>query len=176
VNDSYNLGRDVLYSGTVGAALTAHLCGLPALAASFGGGTLPGGHWETATWAVQEVVRNMLDASGGGPALLNLNIPDRALADVAGVEITSLSAQTLLDRYTITLEAGNVLCLQSGPDIPAPTEPTSDAWAVAHGYLSITPLQLFPDMLSIVPWHGGLPAPYRRVYVDGFWTTPAETR
>jgi 5'-nucleotidase len=176
VNDAHNLGRDVIYSGTVGAALTAHLRGVPALAASFGDGSGPDAHWETATWAVQDVVRSMLDAVGGSPALLNLNIPNRPLADVAGVELTALSTQTLLDRYTITLETDNMLRLHSTPELLAAPEPNSDAWAVARGYLSITPLQLFPDILCVAPWHGSLPTSYPRVYPDGVWSAIADAR
>ncbi len=57
INDSRKLGRDIFYSGTVGAALAAHLLGLTAMAVSLDGA--PGGvlHWESAAWATGELVK-----------------------------------------------------------------------------------------------------------------------
>jgi 5'-nucleotidase len=170
INDSYNLGRDVIYSGTVGAALTAHLRGVPALAASFGGGTAEEAHWETATWAVQEVVRNMLDATTLMPPLMNLNIPNLPLSAVAGVEMTNLSIRSLLERYEITLSESNTLQMQPLEDGAFQNaEPTSDVWAVERGHLSLTPLQLFPDILCFAPWGNGLVPSYRRTPADDVW-------
>lgn len=169
INDSYNLGHDVVYSGTVGAALTAHLRGLPALAASFGDGTADDAWWETATWAVQEIVRNMLDMTTMRPPLMNLNIPNLPLRQIAGVEITGLSTRTLLDRYEITFGESNVLRMHPLDEPVAPSgEPNSDTWAVERGYLSLTPLQLFPDILCVAPW-GSVTSTYRRVPVDETW-------
>jgi 5'-nucleotidase len=177
VNDTYNLGRDVIYSGTVGGALTAHLRGLPALAASFGDGTVDGAHWETATWAVQEIVRTMLDSATLTPPLINLNIPNLPLSQIAGVEITSLSTRTLLDRYYIALSEPNLLRLSPLVNAPEPNvEPNSDAWAVEHGSISITPLQLFPDLLCVTPWGGSMVFPTRRVFPDGAWSVMADAR
>jgi 5'-nucleotidase len=177
VNDTYNLGRDVVYSGTVGAALTAHLRGTPAVAASFGDGTAPDAHWDTATWAVGEVVRSVLDAPALTPALLNLNIPNLPLERIAGVEVTGLSSQTLLDRYHITRAAPRLLRLSPAPDGAAPVaEINSDAWAVERGCLSITPLQLFPDILYVAPWGGRMLMPQRRSYAEGVWTVAADAR
>ncbi len=171
INDSYNLGRDVIYSGTVGAALTAHLRGVPALAASFGDGISEGAHWETATWAVQEVVRNMLDATAMTPPLMNLNIPNLPLSQVAGVEMTNLSTRSLLERYEITLSEPNMLRMQPIDDpMPLNAEPTSDVWAVERGHLSLTPLQLFPDILCFAPWGNGSMTSYHRMSVDDVWS------
>lgn len=57
INLGANLGRDVFYSGTVGAALTAHLLGVPAIAISLDVGLAEVAHWEAAAWALIEAVR-----------------------------------------------------------------------------------------------------------------------
>jgi 5'-nucleotidase len=177
INDSYNLGRDVIYSGTVGAALTAHLRGVPALAASFGDGTSEGAHWATATWAVQEVVRSMMDAITMTPPLMNLNIPNLPLNEVAGVEITNLSSRSLLERYEITLSDPGTLRMRPLDDaLSLSTEPTSDTWAVERGHLSLTPLQLFPDILCIAPWNNGATSSYRRILMDDVWSVAQSVR
>jgi 5'-nucleotidase len=49
INHGANLGRDVFYSGTVGAALTAHLLGVPAIAISLDAGPAGVAHWEAAS-------------------------------------------------------------------------------------------------------------------------------
>ena len=51
INRGANLGRDVFYSGTVGAALIAHLLGIPAIAISLAAGRAGVAHWEATTWA-----------------------------------------------------------------------------------------------------------------------------
>jgi 5'-nucleotidase len=176
INDSYNLGRDVVYSGTVGAALTAHLRGVPALAASFGGGTAQGAHWETATWAVQEVARNMMEATAMTPPLMNLNIPDLPLHEIPSIEITSLSTRTLLDRYEITLSEPNLLRMRPLEEsAPRSGEPASDIWAVERGYLSLTPLQLFPDILCVASWGQGALS-YRGVPAEATWSMAQDAR
>ena len=56
INHGANLGRDVFYSGTVGAALTAHLLGVPAIAISLAAGPAGVAHWATAARALHQAV------------------------------------------------------------------------------------------------------------------------
>ena len=78
VNLGANVGRAVLHSGTVGAALTASLHGVRALAVSLDVGlqARPEPHWDTAV-AVAATVFDRLAALPAG-TVLNLNVPDRA--------------------------------------------------------------------------------------------------
>ena len=54
INLGSNLGRDIFYSGTVGAALTAHLLGIPAIAVSLDASSTGMAHWSAAAWALEQ--------------------------------------------------------------------------------------------------------------------------
>lgn len=87
VNLGPNVGPAVVHSGTVGAALTAAAMRIPALAVSMS--TMRPRRWKTA----QEIISRVLPAVPKLPLdgrILNLNIPDRPMADVRGIRATSL--------------------------------------------------------------------------------------
>jgi 5'-nucleotidase len=81
VNHGANVGRAILHSGTVGAALAAGLNGVSGLAVSLGVPLHPTGerHWE----GVHEVLPGVLDLVVGAPAgtVLSLNVPDLPLEE-----------------------------------------------------------------------------------------------
>jgi 5'-nucleotidase len=167
VNDTANLGRDVLYSGTVGAALTAHILGVPALAMSLDFGQTGVAHWDTAAWAVREVIATWRDRPE--PLLLNVNVPNLPLAMLQGVVQTSLNNATCLTQCEFRADphVEDRLTVVRRSDVrDRATEPWTDAWAVAHGYLSITPLRLFPDLLCMVPWGEAMMAPSMPMLAD----------
>lgn len=100
INSGANLGQDVLFSGTFGAALTAQLFGIPAIATSLVGGGVKGKTQEQASHyqiAANEIVKLLvetpiLNACKNLPYhVLNVNIPDVESADdIKGRKITSL--------------------------------------------------------------------------------------
>ena len=156
VNDAANLGRDVLYSGTVGAAMTAQVLGVPAVAVSLATRLGAQAHWETAAWAVGAVVDLWRANKEGSPGLFNVNVPNVARSEIAGLFITSLlSRDSCLTRYVfrVDADADYTLAVNLRDDHqPAAPELWTDAWAVANRYVSVTPLGLFSDMLYAVPW------------------------
>jgi len=154
INHGLNLGRDVFYSGTVGAALTAHLLGVPAIAISLDAGPAGVLHWDAAAWALDEVVRLWQTNPEPMPVVFNVNVPNLPVSRLAGTLITSPVADSCLTKYHFTPDphAENVLAvIRRGEGDVAP-EPWTDAWAIELGYVAITPLRLFPDLLCVVPW------------------------
>jgi 5'-nucleotidase len=153
INAGPNIGGDVFYSGTVGAAITARLMGYPAIATSLEIGKKGREHWETAAAWLAEVVQEYGDLLRSSPTLLNLNVPHRALSDVAGIEITTLSTYTCANAYRVQVEGGARLCLKrfyaAGDQH---RQPGSDAWALSQGYVSLTPLEILGDMIGVMPW------------------------
>lgn len=87
INPGANTGRATLHSGTVGAALTAANFGVSAVAVSVEPG--PTMHWDTAAALAVEATAWL----AGAPerTVLNINVPDRSLADLAGVRWASLA-------------------------------------------------------------------------------------
>ncbi len=82
INHGVNVGRSILHSGTVGAALTGAQLGLPGLAVSVQSGRDPE-HWDTAAALAVELVALVAAAPPG--TVLNLNAPALPLDDVKGV-------------------------------------------------------------------------------------------
>ena len=99
-NSGANLGQDVMFSGTFGAALTAQLLGIPAIATSLVGGGVKNGGQESASdyqVAANEIVKLLTDTSileflkSLPYHVLNVNIPDMdSSSDIKGRKVTSL--------------------------------------------------------------------------------------
>lgn len=99
INSGANLGQDVMYSGTFGAALTAQLFGVPAMATSLVGGKMSGDEQQAKQYkiAAAEIVKlvtesSILDTMQQLPYhVLNVNIPLVADAkEIKGRKITCL--------------------------------------------------------------------------------------
>lgn len=100
INSGANMGQDVMFSGTFGAALTAQIFGLPAVSTSLvGGGVKNGGQEDASRYkvAADEIVKllvetSILETCKSLPYhVLNVNIPDVICSDdIKGRKITSL--------------------------------------------------------------------------------------
>ena len=85
VNYGANVGRAVLHSGTVGAALTASLHGWRALAVSLDSGwEIPEQpHWDAVAHVLPQVLDLLLAAEEG--TVLSVNVPDRPAAELGAL-------------------------------------------------------------------------------------------
>jgi 5'-nucleotidase len=93
INHGVNVGRSVLHSGTVGAALTASQLGISALAVSLrGGGVLQ--PWESAAELAVSLVPLLAEAPPR--TVLNLNVPALPLAEIRGVRWARVSGAGLI--------------------------------------------------------------------------------
>ncbi|MEJ2514758.1 MAG: 5'/3'-nucleotidase SurE [Gammaproteobacteria bacterium] len=88
INNGANLGDDVLYSGTVAAAMEGRFLGLPTLAISLVGDG--DGHFETAGRVARELVSRVLAEPLPSTTILNVNVPDVAYDELQGYEATRL--------------------------------------------------------------------------------------
>lgn len=88
INAGANLGDDVLYSGTVAAAMEGRFLGLPAIAISLVGADAT--HYETAAWAAQKLVAHLKESSLPADTILNVNVPDLPIEEISGFESTRL--------------------------------------------------------------------------------------
>ena len=76
VNDGANLGDDVLYSGTVAAAVEGRFLGLPTIAISLCTGSGGGGHFETGAQVGRLLVSQLLQRPLEPSLILNVNVPN----------------------------------------------------------------------------------------------------
>lgn len=144
VNHGANLGADVTYSGTVGAALEAALRGRPGLAFSVDSREP---RWLAQSAALlREVTAAVLRRGLPAHTVLNVNLPDLPAADMAGVRPARLGGASCRDRVVLDGDghpaAGGVRVCHlpcDGPDV-APGAPV-DIDVVAAGAVAITPLR-----------------------------------
>jgi 5'-nucleotidase len=148
INVGANVGRMVVHSGTVGAALTASLYGCRALAVSLDTGWQPPEqpHWE----AVQHVLPEVLDLLLTGPegTVLSLNVPDRPIAELGELREATLVA---LGAVQVRMEERDGALQATFGDIDRP-EPDSDVALLARGHPTITGLAsvaAVPDVLTV---------------------------
>lgn len=90
INNSANLGDDVIYSGTVSAAMEGRFLGLPAVAVSLVTHNHEAHHYETAARAAVEIVARLKSDPLPADTILNVNVPDLAWSEVLGFEVTRL--------------------------------------------------------------------------------------
>src|SRR3990167_895297 len=88
INRGANLGDDVIYSGTVAAAMEGRFLGLPAIAVSLVGKT--GTNYETAAHVTLRLLEKLKRESLPADTILNVNVPDVPLERLAGFEATRL--------------------------------------------------------------------------------------
>jgi 5'-nucleotidase len=143
VNHGPNMGEDVLYSGTVSAAMEAVTLGVPGIGISFVGGTQPeimGTYFD----ALVHLVRQITSVpSFPEQTLLNINLPRIPASDVLGVQVTKLGSRYFSDSLTRMKDPwGREIFWIGGGTITWTGTENSDHLAVAEGYVSITPLHM----------------------------------
>ena len=87
INAGANLGDDVLYSGTVAAAMEARFLACPALAISLAGRNTV--YYETATQVTLKIIELLSIAAQTAP-ILNINVPDIPFREIEQFEVTRL--------------------------------------------------------------------------------------
>jgi 5'-nucleotidase len=146
VNHGQNMGEDVLYSGTVAAAMEGLSLGIPSVAVSFAWGDLRADVTRLTDQAalLSGLLRHLL-ALPDFPrsTLLNVNLPPLPPADVKGVRLTRLGRRVYSGSLSpMTDPWGRKIYWIGGGSAEWSGEPDSDFQAVREGYVSVTPLHL----------------------------------
>ncbi|MBC7983615.1 MAG: 5'/3'-nucleotidase SurE [Candidatus Obscuribacterales bacterium] len=141
INDGANLGDDVLYSGTVAAAVEGRFLGLPAIALSL---VLNGGNnYATAARVAAELVLRVQRTPLDRATILNVNIPDVPFEQIKGYRATRLGFRHRAERIVPTSDPRGRPVYWIGPAGGGDDAgPGTDFHAVAEGYVSVTPLQI----------------------------------
>ena len=155
INHGANLGDDVIYSGTVAAAMEGRFLGLPTIAMSLVGKTLVGAqltHFETAARIAVELVKKIERASLAPDTVLNVNVPDLPYEELTGIRATRLgfrhkSEQVLTDTDPYGRPIYWVGPAGEGQDAGDGT----DFHAIEQGAVAITPLKVDLTRHDAVP-------------------------
>jgi 5'-nucleotidase len=144
VNNGQNLAEDVTVSGTIAGAFQGMSMGVPSIALSLSRLARDAARWETCEAHGPDVVRKLLAAGWPAHVVVNVNFPDRAPDDVAGVEVTRQGhrdAVQLFAEERKDLRGGTYYWYGYTGELSNPPEGT-DLRAIYDGRISITPLQL----------------------------------
>lgn len=149
VNRGHNVGRSVLHSGTVGAAVTAGVNGSRGLAVSLDvdwrvDPVDP--HWEAATTLAAELLPGLADLAPG--TILSVNAPDRPAAELPPARWARLSTYGRVGDRITRAEDGSIIVASIVVDDAL--EPDTDAALLAEGYPTVTPLSGIAERLDLL--------------------------
>ena len=141
INAGANMGDDVLYSGTVAAAMEGRHLGLPAIAVSMDSYTPE--HYETAAMAVQQLLKNLNQVSFAANTILNVNVPDIPWSEIKGFKATRLGNRHQSEGVIVQHDPrGDPMYWVGPPGEAQDAGEGTDFHAVSQHYVSITPLQI----------------------------------
>lgn len=155
INAGANLGDDVLYSGTVAAAMEGRFLGLPAIAISLT--SFEGKHYETAGWVAQQLVERLKLVSLPADTILNVNVPDLPIEEITGFETTRLGHRHRAEPVIREFDPRGRPMFWIGPaGAEQDAGPGTDFNAIRRGAVSVTPLQIdltrYDAMDSVSRW------------------------
>lgn len=141
INDGANLGDDVLYSGTVAAAIEGRFLGLPTMAVSLV--LREGRHFDTAARVASELVMRLMRSPLHASMILNVNVPDLPYEQLAGFRATRLGHRHRSEAVVRTADPrGRPVYWVGAAGEGADAGEGTDFAAIAGGYVSVTPLQV----------------------------------
>lgn len=139
INHGANLGDDVLYSGTVAAAMEGHFLGVQAVAFSLVGKV----NFAAAGKIARQIVEQHIQAPIPTNRLLNVNIPDLSFEQLNGVKVTRLGARHHSEAMIKQQDPrGHDIYWLGPPGKEQDSGEGTDFHAVDKGYVSVTPLQV----------------------------------
>lgn len=141
INNGENLGTDVIYSGTVSAAIEGSIFNIPSVAVSYAGHNEDA--FRAAAEAAADIIEQVLEHGSDRNMLLNINIPAiKELKELKGVKITRLGVKKYRNNFEERKDPrGNSYYWLAGELIENETGEDTDIYAVRNGFASITPLQ-----------------------------------
>ena len=144
INAGANMGDDVLYSGTVAAAMEGRFLGLPSIAislASVNNSELT--HYETAVQVARFLIKRLKHAPFPSNTILNVNVPDCPWNEIKGIQSTRLGHRHKAEPVIKAQDPRGRNIYWVGP--PGPEQDAgegTDFHALKNGYVSVTPIHV----------------------------------
>jgi len=159
INSGANLGDDVLYSGTVAAAMEGRFLGYPAIAMSMASGDPK--HYETAARIARMLVERLHTDPLPADTILNVNVPDCPYDQLKGFETTRLGNRHRAEPIVRTDDPRGRPIYWVGPAGAEQDAGTgTDFYAISQGKVSLTPIQVdltrYSAMDTVAEWIKGL--------------------
>jgi 5'-nucleotidase len=159
INSGANLGDDVLYSGTVAAAMEGRFLGLPAMAVSVAGEQIT--FYDTAVRVVTLLLDGVAQSRIPANTILNINVPDLPWENLQGLAVTRLGHRHRAEPVVCDKDPRGRPIYWVGPSGPEQDGgPGTDFFAIRQGCVSITPMQVdltrYAALNGMREWIGGL--------------------
>jgi len=153
INYGPNLGADVLYSGTVSAALEGAVLGFPSIAVSlFGNGDFFEQDFIYPAKFIAKFVHSVAEINFPKKTILNVNIPCVPEEDIAGVQVTRLGTRMYTDMYEKRIDPrGKTYYWMAGEFIRTEEPEGTDIMAIKNNKISITPVTFQVTNKEILP-------------------------
>lgn len=161
INRGPNLGTDVIYSGTVSAAMEGAIAGFPSIAVSMA--SFDDIHYETGAYFVGSLIEQIQTHGLAKHTVMNVNVPALPVEAVKGVKITKLGLHRFRDIFEKRVDLRqHDYYWQTGVVEDREQEDDTDVLSVAHGYIAVTPLHYdmtrYGLMDGLKQWQLELPA------------------
>jgi 5'-nucleotidase len=159
INPGPNLSNDVTYSGTVTAAMEAAIANVKGIAVSLNGpeASRDALDYSTAASVARRVVERVIEDGLADGVILNINVPYLKEPDLKGYVITRQGLRVYRDALDKRLDPrGRPYYWIGGEEPTAEPGEGTDFWALANGFVSITPLHLdltaYEQMKHLQDW------------------------
>ena len=141
INHGPNLGRDILYSGTVSCAIEGALIGIPSIAVSLASMKFEYDDFKFAADFIEKFIKNLEDYKIPPKTVLNINVPSVEKEDISGVSVTEIGNRIFSDNYERRIDPrGKVYYWMAGELINEPEDAKTDIAAIRNNKISITPI------------------------------------
>ncbi|MBY0402738.1 MAG: 5'/3'-nucleotidase SurE, partial [Cyanobacteria bacterium] len=141
INHGPNLGVDVLYSGTVSAALEGAIHGIPSVATSLTNGYERNADFSGGAEFIAEFLPKLSGINLPPKTILNMNIPAVPINEMTGVKLTELGTRMYTDTYEKRVDPRKqVYYWLAGEIVETGESAESDVEAVRNNLISITPV------------------------------------
>lgn len=142
LNSGSNAGINVLYSGTVGAAIEGAFFQVPSIACSM---EMPASgipDFAQGASLAFSVVRDILAQNPGPGELFNVNVPDVSRGPIKGVQSVPQNTASYVEWFDRRTDPRGRVYFWIGPDFTCPDpHPDTDVTALADRWITVTPLQ-----------------------------------
>ncbi len=155
INEGANLGDDVIYSGTVAAAMEGRFLGLPAMAVSLVGPRCE--HYTTAARVAATLIQQVHASAVPSDTIINVNVPDLPWESLRGFRVTRLGHRHKAEPMIRSRDPrGQPIYWIGPPGAEQDAGEGTDFHAVGSGFVSVTPLQVdltrYSAMAQVTRW------------------------
>jgi len=155
INAGANMGDDVLYSGTVAAAMEGRHLGLPSIAVSMD--SYQPEYYETAAIAIEKIISTLQAKPIPQNTILNINVPDVPWGSIRGLQVTRLGNRHKSEGVIKQKDPrGDVMYWVGPPGIAQDAGEGTDFYAVKNNYISVTPLHIdltqYDSLANLTEW------------------------